>query len=232
MAQIAALLADELTQQSQLAQAKTWLKRAPTMVWGTQAVHGDIAAHRHQWQTAAQFYNQAVDLLADPQATPKSPKPSVIKKVYRLASEAQILAGRLDTIIDSSGKGSGMMRDQVRGVVFKKRLIPIPFESGKITLDEKDQHAVQRLATYLKQKNAAQVTLIGHTDSNGSHALNDNISKQRALAVKKYLQNAGVITKITTIAKGKREPLQLANRAIYVPDEIDVLNRRVEFIAY
>ncbi len=39
MAQIAAAQADELTQQGQLALAKTWLKRAPTMVWGTQAVN-------------------------------------------------------------------------------------------------------------------------------------------------------------------------------------------------
>jgi outer membrane protein OmpA-like peptidoglycan-associated protein len=44
--------------------------------------------------------------------------------------------------------------------------------------------------------------------------LNDKISKQRALAVQKYLQNAGVITRITTIAKDKREAFQLANLAI------------------
>ena len=50
MAQIAAAKADNLTQQGQLDEADEWLKRAPTMVWGTQVVHGDIAARRKQWQ--------------------------------------------------------------------------------------------------------------------------------------------------------------------------------------
>ncbi|HEC85657.1 MAG: hypothetical protein DRR19_21730 [Candidatus Parabeggiatoa sp. nov. 1] len=231
MAQIAAARADSLVQLGQLAEAETWLKRAPTMVWGTQAVYGDIAARRQQWQLAAQFYNQALDLIADPEATPQEPSQTVIKKVYYLASEAQILAGNLGAIVSQSGKASGMMRDNVRGVEFKKRPIPIPFEYGKTTLGEKGQNSAQRLAGYLKQQNAAHLTLIGHTDSKGSHAVNDKISKQRAEAVKKSLQTAGVPTKITAIGKGKREPLQLANRTLYTPEEIDALNRRVEFMA-
>jgi len=35
MAQIAAARADDLTQQGQLTNAVSWLRRAPTMVWGT-----------------------------------------------------------------------------------------------------------------------------------------------------------------------------------------------------
>lgn len=50
-AQIAAARADDLTQQGQLTNAQSWLRRAPTFVWGTQVVHGDIAANQNQWQT-------------------------------------------------------------------------------------------------------------------------------------------------------------------------------------
>jgi outer membrane protein OmpA-like peptidoglycan-associated protein len=227
MAQIAAAKADRLTQQGQLAEAKSWLKRAPTMVWGTQVVYGDIAARRQQWQMAVRYYNQALDLIADPQATPKTPSKAKIKKVYQLASEAQVLAANSN----ASGRPNElMMFGNMRGFAPEKRPV-VHFGYGKTTLDEKGQKSAQQLASYLKTQNVAQVTLIGHSDSTGSHAACDSVSKKRAYAVKDYLLKAGVTTKITVIGKGKREPPQLANRVIYTQDEIDALNRRVEFTA-
>ena len=92
MAQITALNADNLVQQGKLAEAETWLKRAPTIVWNTQVVYGDIAARREQWQKAADFFNQALDLIDDLQATPQPPTPAEIEEVYQLASIAQSLA--------------------------------------------------------------------------------------------------------------------------------------------
>jgi outer membrane protein OmpA-like peptidoglycan-associated protein len=83
----------------------------------------------------------------------------------------------------------------------------------------------------IKQQNVRQVTLIGHADSNGDLRYNDEISKQRALEVKKYLQQFGVTAKINVIGKGEREPLQLANPSFYTNSEIDTLNRRVELIS-
>jgi outer membrane protein OmpA-like peptidoglycan-associated protein len=225
MAQIAAAKADSLTQQGQLAEAKSWLKRAPTMVWGTQVVYGDIAARRQQWQMAVRYYNQALDLIADPQATPKTPPKAKIKKVYQLASEAQVLAANSNA---SVGPNNIMFFGNVRGFAPEKRPV-VHFGYGKMRLDEKGQKSAQQLASYLKTQNVAQVTLIGHSDSTGSHAACDSVSKKRAYAVKDYLLKAGVTTQITVIGKGKREPPQLANRVIYTQDEIDALNRRVEF---
>ena len=75
-----------------------------------------------------------------------------------------------------------------------------------------------------------QLTLIGHTDNNGNHAINDKISKQRALTVKKYLQKVGVKANINIICKAKREPLQLVHAIQYTPEQINALNRRVELI--
>jgi len=231
MAQIAAARADELTQQGQLTNAQSWLRRAPTMVWGTQVVYGDIAARRHQWRSAAQFYNQAIDLIADPQITPQAPPQAIIKRVYQLAYEAQLLSGNLEATIDSTGSARGAMRNKIRGIELKKRPLPIiKFDIGQITIDKQGQKYAQQLATYLKRQNVTQVTLIGHTDSKGNHAINEKISKQRALTVKKYLQQLGVTAHIMTLGKGETEPLPLANVALYTPDEIDALNRRVEFL--
>jgi len=229
MAQIVAARADDLTQQGQLTNAESWLRRAPTMVWGTQVVYGDIAARRHQWQKAAQFYHQTLDLIADPELTPQVPSKAVIKKIHRLAYEAQLLAGNFDAVLARSKKITGTMRGK-RDIEFKTMPIPVvQFNYGQIELDKTSKKSVQQLATYLNQQNLTQLTLIGHTDSKGGDAINHQISKQRAVTVKKYLQQLGVTANIMIIGKGETEPLQLAN-LIYTPDEIDALNRRVEFL--
>jgi len=68
MSNIAAARADDMVRRGQLQKAKTWLqyKYAPVNVWMTQTVRGDIAANKQQWQEAAMFYNQSLDLMADP----------------------------------------------------------------------------------------------------------------------------------------------------------------------
>jgi outer membrane protein OmpA-like peptidoglycan-associated protein len=230
MAQIAATRADRLVQQGELVVAETWLKRAPTIVWVTQVIHGDIAARRRQWQTASSFYNQALDLITDTEVTPQAPTQAVIEKVYQLASEAQVLANNLEVTVSRSGETSGMMRSSMRGFIPVTRIVPIRFKYGKMALSRQGKKSARRLARYLKRRNWASVTLIGHTDSKGSHAVNDRISKKRAKAVKKQLRKLGVRTKIRVTGKGKRKPLRLANHAIYTQAEIDALNRRVEFV--
>ena len=231
MAQIVAARADGLVQQGgDLVVAETWLKRAPTVIWVTQVVHGDIAARRRQWQAAASFYNQALDLIADTQTTPQAPAPAVIQKVYQLASEAQVLANNLEVTVSRSGEASGMMRSSMRGFIPVTRIVPIRFKYGKMALSEKGKKSARQLARYLKRRNLASVTLIGHTDSKGSHTVNDRISKERARAVKNQLRKLGISAKIRATGKGKRKPLKLANRAIYTQAEIDALNRRVEFV--
>jgi len=229
MAQIAAARAKRLMKQGRLNLAEGWLRRAPTMVWETQAIHGEIAARRQQWQTASVFVNQSLDLIADPQATPQAPQHWVIQNLYQLAQELQILVGGFGSTINDDGKERGMMRAHVRGIAPKKRLLPIQFEFGGIRLSETGQQSARKLAAYLKQKGVPKVTLIGHTDAKGKRHVNRRISKQRAQSVKKYLQQSGVKASIQTRGKGEDEPLQLANSWQLTAAQIDRLNRRVEF---
>lgn len=231
MSQIAAAEADSFTQQGRLNAAQNSLKQAPTILWSTQVVRGDIAAREKQWQSASQYYNQALDLIADPQATPNQPPNAVIKKIYYLASQAQVLTGDLNATIDRSGEASGVMRSSVRGFKPQKRLIPIVFGFGRYRLSDKGVQAAQQLAEYLKRYRFSSVTLIGHTDSKGSHRVNDWISQKRADFLKGYLEQAGVSADIKTVGRGKREPLELDNPDSYTQAEIDQLNRRVEFEA-
>jgi outer membrane protein OmpA-like peptidoglycan-associated protein len=234
MAQIAAREADDLMQQDQLVEAKKWLKRAPTMIWETQVVHGNLVAFHQQWLLAAQFFNQALDLIDDPQATPQAPTNDEIEKIYQLAQEAQLLTGGLGDTIDDSGNARGMMRGSVRGHGPKRRLIPILFKSGgKVT--SKGKKSVRRLAKHLiklgQRGRVALVTLVGHSDRKGSRAACNRVSKRRAKVVEKLLRKAGVKknTKISTIGKGKTEPIKFINPWKLTPKQKDQINRRVEF---
>jgi outer membrane protein OmpA-like peptidoglycan-associated protein len=231
MSQIAAAEADSLTQQGRLNAARQMLEHAPTILWTTQVVRGDIAAREKKWIMASQYYNQTLDLIADPETTPNAPPEAVIQKIFRLASQAQVLAGSLNNTIDRSGEAKGVMRTQVRGFKPKKRLIPVLFGFGRYRLSDKGEKAAQLLAEYLKKHQFDSVTLIGHTDSKGSHQVNDWISKKRADFLKRYLEDSGVTASIETVGKGKRQPLELDNPESYTQAEIDLLNRRVEFEA-
>ncbi|MEN8215345.1 MAG: hypothetical protein ABFS56_03000 [Pseudomonadota bacterium] len=103
MSEIAAEKASELVQRGELDEAEKWLqyKYAPLTLWNIQAVRGEIAAKRKQWEKAALFYNSALDLIADPKVTRLKPSRSEIKKLYQLAAETQLLAGTLPRLRDA-----------------------------------------------------------------------------------------------------------------------------------
>jgi outer membrane protein OmpA-like peptidoglycan-associated protein len=229
MSDIAAAKADSLVQQNRLAAAETWLKRAKALTWGTQVVRGDIAVRRQDWHNASVFYNQALDLIDDKQATPQSPPKAQIETIYKQAEEAQILTARVNTI-SSKGRGSGMMRGKIRGFIPRKRAVPIPFYTGKWSLDENGKKVTKQLASYIKNQGFHQVTLTGHTDENGLRWWNNIISTRRANSVKDYLKTLDITAyiKIKTIGKGEDEPMQLVNSKHYDQKHIDMLNRRVE----
>jgi outer membrane protein OmpA-like peptidoglycan-associated protein len=228
MSEMAAAKATSLVQRGQLKEAEKWLnyKYVPVNLWSTQAVRGEIAAKRKRWNEAAVFYNQALDLIADKNATRQKPSETEIKRVYQLAAETQLLAG--NPSMRNDGQPSGIMREDL-GIEIKARPIPVQFVFGKTILTEKGQDSAKQLVRYLSRKTPNQITLIGHTDHVGSDPLNCDLSKGRASAVKNYLVAAGIRANIMTLGKGEREPLELYDPTMYTQEEIDQINRRVEF---
>ena len=69
-----------------------------------------------------------------------------------------------------------------------------------------------------------RITVVGHTDSTGSDAVNDPLSRDRAEAVRDYLSVRGVARdRITVVGRGSREPV-----AGNDSDSSRSQNRRVE----
>lgn len=104
----------------------------------------------------------------------------------------------------------------------------ISFDINRVDIKPNFRAILDTFATGLVNNPRSNVTIIGHTDSTGSDAINNPLSLNRAASVRDYLTNRGVVlSRIAIDGRGSREPLVAndtpANKA---------KNRRVEiFVA-
>ena len=102
----------------------------------------------------------------------------------------------------------------------------ILFETGKATLKPESMAEIQKVADYMKKNPSVRFEVQGHTDNQGSDAVNDPLSQQRAEAVVKALEGLGCDGfNLRAAGKGSHEPV-----ADNKTEEGRAKNRRVEFI--
>lgn len=81
------------------------------------------------------------------------------------------------------------------------------FETGSAKLDAKSHKNLDKLAEVLKNNPEVSVEIEGHTDNTGTKDINKKLSKERALAVKKYLDaKAGPLNNVSVAAQNSEEP--------------------------
>ena len=104
----------------------------------------------------------------------------------------------------------------------------ISFAVGRADIQPNFRTVLNTFATSLSTTPNSNVTIIGHTDSTGTDAVNNPLSLNRAASVRDYLADRGVASsRIAIEGRGSREPIvandTAANKA---------KNRRVEiFVA-
>ncbi|MBP0651783.1 OmpA family protein, partial [Mycobacterium tuberculosis] len=76
------------------------------------------------------------------------------------------------------------------------------------------QYAAE-LLDVLRKASPGHVVIIGHTDQRGPDDYNMELSARRAAAVVRYLKQGGLQADFQLVARGKREPRQLADASIY-----------------
>ena len=102
----------------------------------------------------------------------------------------------------------------------------ILFETGKATLKPESMEEIQKVADYMKKNPSARFEVQGHTDNQGSDAVNDPLSQQRAQAVVDALEKLGCDPfNMRAVGKGSHEPV-----ADNATEAGRAKNRRVEFI--
>lgn len=100
----------------------------------------------------------------------------------------------------------------------------ISFATGRSDVSSSFAPILNQFATSLNQNPVTTVTIIGHTDSTGSDAINNPLSIDRANSTRNYLVARGVAgNRIATDGRGSREPIADNNT-----NEGRAKNRRVE----
>jgi len=100
----------------------------------------------------------------------------------------------------------------------------ISFDVGRSTVKSDFAAVLNQFATSLNANPATVVSVIGHTDSTGSDAVNDPLSVDRANSARDYLVARGVATtRFNTAGHGAKEPIADNSTA-----EGRAKNRRVE----
>ena len=104
----------------------------------------------------------------------------------------------------------------------------VSFDVGRYAIKPNMRPVLDRLASTLNQHPVTTVTIVGHTDSTGSDAVNDPLSVNRAASTRDYLVQRGVSAqRIAVDGRGSRQPVADNSTA-----SGRAMNRRVEiFIA-
>jgi outer membrane protein OmpA-like peptidoglycan-associated protein len=104
----------------------------------------------------------------------------------------------------------------------------ISFEIGRADINPNFRAVLDSFAASLASNPTTSITIVGHTDSSGSDAINQPLSLNRAAAVRDYLSNRSVASsRINVEGRGSREPLVTNNTSAN-----KAKNRRVEiFVA-
>ncbi|MES2686530.1 MAG: OmpA family protein [Pseudomonadota bacterium] len=100
----------------------------------------------------------------------------------------------------------------------------ISFATGRSDINSSFAPILNQFATSLNQNPVTTVTIIGHTDSTGSDAINNPLSMDRANSTRNYLVQRGVAAnRVGTDGAGSRQPV-----ADNSTDAGRAKNRRVE----
>lgn len=131
--------------------------------------------------------------------------------------------------LEQTAQGTGVVVSQTQDNRIKLEVpSDISFDSGRADIKPNFRPVLDGFARNLAQYPATSVTIVGHTDSRASDAVNNPLSLNRATSVRDYLAVRGVdAQRMAVHGRGSREPV-----ADNATEAGRAMNRRVEiFIA-
>lgn len=131
--------------------------------------------------------------------------------------------------MEKATQGSGVSVSQTADNQLKLDIpSDVSFDTGSYDIKPNLRPILDRFATTLNQNPVTTVTIIGHTDSTGTDAINNPLSLNRAASTRDYLVARGVAaSRVVINGRGSHEPIADNNTV-----EGRAKNRRVEiFVA-
>ena len=127
--------------------------------------------------------------------------------------------------MEQATRGTGIQVSQTSDNRLKMEIpADVSFDTGRSDIKSNFRPVLERFAQTLNDNPAATVSIIGHTDSTGSAAINDPLSVDRAARTRDFLSQRGISpNRIMIDGRGEREPI-----ASNDSDSGRARNRRVE----
>lgn len=204
---------------------------APT--WDVLAI---LADRRHQvrdWPEATLLYQAALNDLADWDDTDRAPDPATIQQIYRRAAETALLAPDVEAPARRTGEPGGLdlaLRGSIRNVTIAVRPMPITFVVNRATMTDRGQRVAEVWWETIRNSSPTDLVVIGHTDPDGPHEVNDPLSVARALAVRDFLLSRGFRGGVRVVGYGERCPVIASVGAQYSTPERNQILRRAEIV--
>ncbi|MBY5435508.1 DUF4384 domain-containing protein [Rhizobium leguminosarum] len=213
---------------------------SPQVLWQASATLGEIYFSARRFADAAADYQQAIEIIKNETRTPKAPPAETISDLIQRAAQARILAANPTSDHPEgsfvpaekdhrSGVLGGIYSENVRGIVPVSIPVPITFDFNKSSFTSIGTEAAEELLEALKEQKPGRVILIGHTDRRGGDDYNQKLSERRAQAVADFLKSNGIDATIDAEGRGASEPVDVTATANLTEDDVDALNRRVEW---
>jgi len=111
--------------------------------------------------------------------------------------------------MEQATRGTGVQVSQTADNRLKMEIpSDISFDTNRADIKSNFRPILDRFATTLNENPAATVSIIGHTDSTGSDAINDPLSVERAAHTRDYLAMHGVApARVVVEGRGAREAI-------------------------
>ena len=118
------------------------------------------------------------------------------------------------------------VRAQFGDALAAQPIAPAQFIEGKDEFTDESRRAIDSVLVEIARRPVPDVLVIGHTDTVGTDAFNDGLSRQRGEVVRKALLARGIqIENVVVVGRGKREPIVPTADNVAEPR-----NRRVEIL--
>ena len=186
---------------------------------------GDINRDRRDYETAARYYQLALEDAANAVLTPQwmAPDEAYIVRLDHMATEMRLAAPRPVKLTVR-----GACKISYRGVSLKKKSTPVRYIFGTAEFTPEGLESAKDLSECLKSVKPKAITLIGHTDPVGTADANRTLSLERADALAEYLVAEGYAGQWKTVGKGEDEPFKADDASAYDAETLNQMNRRVE----
>lgn len=131
--------------------------------------------------------------------------------------------------MEQATQGTGVQVSQTQDNRLKLEIpTDISFDTNRADIKPNFRPILDKFASTLAENPSTRITIVGHTDSTGSDAINDPLSVNRAARTRDYLVNRGIASNRFMIdGRGSHEPI-----ASNASETTRSRNRRVEiFVA-